>query len=261
MSLVIELCVEGVDGAVTAAAAGADRVELCASLAEGGITPSLGTLRATLRAITVPIHIMVRPRGGDFLYSEREFAAMLDDVAIFRDAGAAGVVFGCLDADGAVDEARTRAMAEQAHPASANFHRAFDMAADPHAALEALIRCGVARVLTSGQAPSALAGAPLLAALHHQAAGRIVVIGCGALRPDTIGQVIAATGLTELHFSAQTDIPSRMRFRNNQLMMGAAPNSREYLHIGTDPALVRATIAAGLCPAARQRQSLWKPLL
>ena len=197
-----------------------------------------------MRAIGIPVHVMVRPRGGDFLYSEREFASMLDDVASFRDAGAAGVVFGCLTADGAVDETRTRSLAECARPASANFHRAFDMAADPRAALEALIRCGIDRVLTSGQAPTAMDGAALLADLVRQAAGRIIILGCGALRPDTIGQVRRATGLAELHFSAQINLASGMQFRNENLTMGAAANAREFIHIGTDPALVRATIAA-----------------
>jgi copper homeostasis protein len=244
MSSLIELCVEGVDGAVTAAEAGADRIELCASLLEGGITPSLGTLLETLRAVAVPVNVMVRPRGGDFLYSAREFASMRDDVARFRDAGAAGVVFGCLLADGSVDEARTSALAERASPASSTFHRAFDMAADPAAALEALVRCGVDRVLTSGQAPTAIQGLPLLKSLVAQAAGRIIILGCGALRTDSIGQVRRAAGLTELHFSAQVEVPSAMRHRNKKLAMGGAPAKREFIHIGTDPDLVRATIAA-----------------
>jgi copper homeostasis protein len=169
---------------------------------------------------------------------------MLDDVARFRDAGAACVVFGCLNADGSVDEPRTRALAERASPASSTFHRAFDMAADPAAALEALIRCGIDRVLTSGQAPTALQGLLLLRSLSAQAAGRIVIMGCGALRPDSIGQVRREASLTELHFSAQVELPSAMRYRNRKLSMGGTPNRREFIHIGTDPDLVRATIAA-----------------
>jgi len=192
--MIFEICVEGVDGAVAAQRGGGDRVELCASLVEGGITPSLGTVRATLGAVSVPVHAMVRPRGGDFLYSELEFASMLDDVAVLRDAGVAGVVFGCLTAAGRVDEVRTRALTEIARPLSVTFHRAFDMTDDPSAALEALIRCGVDRVLTSGQAPTALAGLATLRRLNEQAAGRIVVLGCGALRPDSIGTVVRETG-------------------------------------------------------------------
>ena len=244
MSPLIELCVEGIDGAITAADAGADRVELCASLLEGGLTPSLGTLHATLRAISIPVAIMVRPRGGDFLYSELEFSSMLDDVAAFRDAGAACVVFGCLTPDGRVDEDRTARLAERASPAESTFHRAFDMTADPEAALEALIACGVTRVLTSGQAPTAIEGLPLLKRLVKRAAERIIVMGCGALRPDSIGKVRKQAGLAELHFSAQIDIASGMTFRNDRLAMGATPLSREFLRLGTDPELVRATIRA-----------------
>jgi copper homeostasis protein len=244
MKPVIELCVEGVDGAIAAQEGGADRVELCASLMEGGITPSLGTLRATLAAVSVPIHIMVRPRGGDFLYSEHEFASMLDDVAVFRDAGVAGVVFGCLTPDGQVDEARTAALVAQARPARATFHRAFDMAADPEAALEALIRCGVDIVLTSGQAPDGVAGMAMMARLVGQARGRIVILGCGGLRPETIGLVRRTAGLAELHFSAPVTLSSGMTYRKDDLAMGSAPLEREFSQVGTDPDLVRATIAA-----------------
>ena len=169
---------------------------------------------------------------------------MLEDVATFRDAGAAGVVFGCLTPDGAVDEARTRALAERASPAGSTFHRAFDMAADPAAALEALVRCGVDRVLTSGQAPSAMEGLGVLTALVKQAAGRIVVLGCGALRPDSIGVVRRAAGLEEMHVSAQCVAASGMVYRRGDLTMGNAPAEREFQHIATDQALVRATIAA-----------------
>ncbi len=240
----IEICVEGVDGAIAAAAGGADRIELCASLIEGGITPSLGTLRETLRAISLPVHVMLRPRGGDFLYSDREFASMLDDATTFRDAGAAGLVFGCLSPDGTVDAERTTRLVRAAQPASTTFHRAFDMAANPVAALETLVTCGIHRVLTSGQAPTALAGLQTLASLVNQAAHRIIILGCGALRPDTIAEVRSKTGLTELHFSAPIDRPSPMEFRNTSLAMGATPNPREYTRTETNPALIRSTIAA-----------------
>jgi copper homeostasis protein len=242
--MLFEICVEGVDGAVAAERGGGDRIELCASLVEGGITPSLGTVRATLAAVRAPVMVMVRPRGGDFLYSALEFASMRDDIAALREAGAAGVVFGCLTASGQVDEERTRELTAAARPLSVTVHRAFDMTYDPAAALEALIRCGVDRVLTSGQAPTANAGLPVLRRLAAQAAERIVVMGCGALRPDTIGTVVRETGLTELHFSAQAWVPSAMRFHNARLTMGGAAAVREYQCLTTDVAVVRATIAA-----------------
>ncbi len=244
MKPVIEICVEGVDGAVAAQAGGADRVELCASLLEGGITPSLGTVREAVRRATVPMHVIVRPRGGDFLYSDAEFASMLTDVELLRAEGVAGVVIGCLTPDGAIDEARTRALVERARPLSVTCHRAFDMTRDPAEALEALIRCGVDRVLTSGQRATAVAGLPILQAMHRQAAGRIVVLGCGDLSADTIGMIRRESGLAELHFSAGAERPSGMRYRNDAVYMGGAPPEREYVNVVTDPDLVARTIRA-----------------
>jgi len=245
----IEICVEGIDGLVAAQQGGADRVELCASLLEGGLTPSLGTVRAALDVATVPFHVMVRPRGGDFLYSAREFDSMRDDVAVFREAGVAGVVFGCLTEEAEVDTNRTRALVQLAGPAATTFHRAFDMTRDAEAALDALIACGVGRVLTSGQRDRAEDGAPLLRRLHKQAAGRIVVLGCGGLRPETIAGVQAVAQLDELHFSAPMQIASGMRWRNATLGMGGTAVDREYLLTLTDPALVARTIAAVRSPA------------
>lgn len=240
----IEICVEGIDGLVAAQQAGADRVELCASLLEGGITPSFGTVREALRLATIPFHVIVRPRGGDFLYSDAEFASMLADVAALRDLGVAGVVIGCLTAEGDIDEARTAALVSAARPLSVTCHRAFDMTRDASAALEALIRCGVDRVLTSGQRDTATQGVELLAAMVKQAAGRIIILGCGALDPANIGAVRARTGLTEMHFASLKDVPSTMRFRNTNVGMGGTEIDREYRNTVTDGALVQATIAA-----------------
>jgi copper homeostasis protein len=240
----VEVCVEGIDGAVAAEAGGAHRIELCASLIEGGITPSLGTVRAAVAAVRVPVMVMVRPRGGDFLYSAREFATMLEDVAAIRSAGAAGVVFGCLLPDGTIDEARTRALVAAARPLSVTVHRAFDMTPDPAAALEALVRCGVDRVLTSGQRARGIDGVSVLAGLVRQAAGRIVVLGCGDLDAATIGDVRRGAGLAELHFAAPAVVDSAMRYRNPALAMGGDDAGREYRHVVTDPALVRRMISA-----------------
>lgn len=240
----IEVCVEGIDGLLAAQAAGADRIELCASLLEGGITPSFGTVREALRLATIPFHVIVRPRGGDFLYSDAEFVSMLADVAELKELGVAGVVVGCLTADGDIDEERMAALVEAAGPLNVTCHRAFDMTRDPDAALEALIRAGVGRVLTSGQRDTAVEGVDLLAALVKQAAGRIVILGCGALTPDNIGAVRSATGLAEMHFASLKDVASAMRFRNPHVGMGGTDLDREYRNTVTDSALVAATIAA-----------------
>jgi copper homeostasis protein len=244
----IEVCVEGIDGLLAAQEAGADRVELCASLLEGGLTPSLGTVRTALDLATVPFHVIVRPRGGDFLYSDAEFHSMLADVEALSQLGVAGVVVGCLKPDGTIDEKRMAALVEAAGPLAVTCHRAFDMTRDPSEALEALIRCGVGRVLTSGQRDTAVEGAGLLAELVRQAADRIIILGCGALTPDDIAGVRHETGLTELHFAALKDVPSGMDFRNPKVGMGGTDLDREYRNTVTDGQLVKATIAAARRP-------------
>lgn len=240
----IEICVEGIDGLLAAQAAGADRVELCASLVEGGITPSLGTVRAALEQAKIPFHVIVRPRGGDFLYSDTEYRSMLADVDALRDLGVAGVVVGCLTADGAIDETRMSALVQAAGPLNVTCHRAFDMTRDAGEALEALVRCKVGRVLTSGQRDTAVEGIDLLARLVRQAQGRIIVLGCGGLEPTNIGDVRRKAGLTELHFAALSDVPSAMLYRNPNVGMGGTDLDREYRNTVTDRALVAATIAA-----------------
>lgn len=239
----IEVCVEGIDGLLAAQAAGADRVELCASLLEGGITPSIGTVRLAMELATVPFHVIVRPRGGDFLYSEAEFRSMLADVETLREIGVAGLVVGCLSEDGTIDESRMTALVDAAGPLAVTCHRAFDMTRDPFEALEALVRCRVGRVLTSGQRDTAVEGVDLLAALVDKAAGRIIILGCGALDPGNIRQVRERTGLTELHFAALKDVPSPMRYRNPNVGMGGTDLDREYRNTITDGRLVAETIA------------------
>lgn len=240
----IEICVEGIDGLVTAQEAGADRVEFCAALVEGGLTPSIGTVKTALAVATVPFHVIVRPRGGDFLYGDLEFRSMLDDVAALRDLGVAGVVVGCLTADGAIDEPRMSGLVAAAGSLNVTCHRAFDMTSDPYEALEALIRCGVGRVLTSGQRDSAIEGAELLAQLVERAGERIIILGCGALDADNIRNIQGQTGLTEMHFAALRDVPSGMLYRNPHVGMGGTNIEREYRVTVTDGEAVAATIAA-----------------
>jgi copper homeostasis protein len=240
----IEICVEGIDGLIAAQQAGADRVELCASLIEGGITPSLGTVRLALELATVPFHVIVRPRGGDFLYSDGEYRSMLADVEALRELGVAGVVIGCLNADGTIDETRMTELASRAGPLNVTCHRAFDMTRDPAEALEALIRCKVGRVLTSGQRDTAVEGADLLGRLVAQAADRIVVMGCGELDAGNIGGVRQRTGLWEMHFAALKNVPSSMLYRNRRVGMGGTDLDREYRNTITDGDAVAATIRA-----------------
>lgn len=246
----IEVCVEGIDGLVAAQEAGADRVELCASLIEGGLTPSLGTVRASLAAATIPFHVIVRPRGGDFLYSQLEFESMLEDVRALKALGVAGVVFGCLTADGRIDEPRMQALVEAARPMKVTCHRAFDMTRDAAEAIEALVRVGVDRVLTSGQRDTAAEGVAILRQTFAAARGRIVVMVCGALDDTNIAGIETATGAAEMHFAALETVPSGMRFRNPHVGMGGTAIEREFQLTLTDGEAVRRTIAAARGAAA-----------
>lgn len=242
--LKIEICVEGIDGLVAAQHGGADRVELCASLLEGGLTPSLGTIREALRVATIPFHVIIRPRGGDFLYSELEFQSMLEDVRAIRAMGAAGVVFGCLTADGRIDEARMTALVEAARPMATTCHRAFDMTRDPEEAIEALVRAGVDRVLTSGQRDTAVEGIPILRRAVAAARGRIRIMACGALDAGNIADVLRQSGADELHFAALRTDRSAMTYRNEHVGMGGTAIEREFELTVTDGDAVRRTIAA-----------------
>jgi len=240
----IEVCVEGVDGLLAAQKAGADRAELCASLLEGGITPSIGVVREALKLSTIPFNVIVRPRGGDFLYSEHEFQATLRDVEALRDLGVAGVVIGCLTFDGRVDVERTRALVRAAKPLTVTFHRAFDMTRDYAEAVEDLVHCGVDRVLTSGQRRTALEGIEIVRHTVKLAGDRLTVMVCGGLNAGNIGDVLERTGAYEAHFSAGKTLPSGMAFHNPHVGMGGTALEREYELTVTDEAAVRSTIAA-----------------
>ncbi len=240
----IEICVENTDGLVAAQNAGADRAELCASLVEGGLTPSYGMVREAQRVARIPFFVMVRPRGGDFLYSEIEFNSMLEDVKAFREMGVEGVVAGCLTADGRIDVARMKAIVDAARPMKVTCHRAFDMTRDHVEAIEALVEAGVDRVLTSGCHDSGVEGIAVLRESVAAAKGRIVIMGCGALDASNIAHVLDATHVDEVHFAALVWEKSGMQFRNQRIGMGGTELDREYSNQVTSEPLVRQVIAA-----------------
>jgi copper homeostasis protein len=206
----VEICVDDVEGALAAGAAGADRVELCAALSEGGVTPSAGTLAALgARAPALSVTVLVRPRGGDFVHSPIELAVVCADVSAARSIlPVLGVTVGPLDPGGRVDRRALDAVVAAAGTAPVTFHRAFDTLADQPAALEQLVDAGVTRVLTSGGAATALAGADRLRALVEQAAGRIEVMAGGGVRADHVAELVAATGVPAVHLRAARTVRS-----------------------------------------------------
>jgi copper homeostasis protein len=239
-----EVCVDSAENCALAEQGGADRVELCCALIEGGVTPSVGTVRVARKmAPRIGIMAMVRPRGGDFCYSEAEFAAMEEDTRALVEAGADGIVLGLLRPDGSVDETRTSRLVELAAPRPVTFHRAFDMSADPFEALEAIVRTGCTRILTSGQEASAIEGAELLAELVRRAGDRVTIMVGGSVRERNISRLIRLTGAGEYHFTAFDAGESRMTFRNTRIFMGGALRPPEFTLSATSPAKVAACIA------------------
>jgi copper homeostasis protein len=210
---IIEVCANSVHSCVEAEVGGAVRAELCAGIPEGGTTPSYGQM-VTARAKTssLRIHAIIRPRGGDFLYTEVEIEAMLADIRLCRRIGIDGIATGCLTKEGEIDTGLLHRLKEAAGQLSFTFHRAFDACRDPFDALEKLIDAGCDRVLTSGRQPTAEAGAPLIAELVKQAAGRICIMPGSGIRPDNIARIQAATGTTEFHASARLSVPSEMEY-------------------------------------------------
>lgn len=242
--LVLEVCLESVADVLAAQAGGADRVELCADLVEGGTTPSAGTIRLAVQEARIPVMVMIRPRGGDFLYSDLELAVMLEDIRFARDCEAHGVVCGALTADGRIDVARTARLVEAARPLRVTFHRAFDMTRDPRAALATLIDLGVDRVLTSGQQAAAPQGLGLIRQLIEEAGDRIVVMPGAGIEEHNIREVAAQTGATELHFAAFAKNESGMTYRNPRPGMSAGPAPGEFERQATDVERVRRFVAA-----------------
>jgi copper homeostasis protein len=206
---IIEICIDAVDSAQAAERGGAQRVELCSNLLEGGTTPSAGLIATIRKKASLGLQVMVRPRGGDFCYSDDEFETMRHDVLTAKSLGADGIVLGLLYADGRVDVERTRQLVELSHPLPVTFHRAFDLCPDLPAALEDVIRTGARRILTSGGEPSALAGAQSLARLVQSAAGRITILAGGGINYKNAREVVAKTGVHELHAGLRSITPSR----------------------------------------------------
>ena len=203
----IEICCGSIQSAANAKAGGAVRVELCQGLVEGGTTPSPATIQYAVRELGLKVFVLVRPRGGDFCYNELEVKTMEEDVAFCKEAGASGIVVGFLHPDGSIDTELTRRFVELSAPLPVTFHRAFDECADPLNALEQIIECGCARILTSGCKPTAIEGAEMLQQLVKQADGRITILAGSGVTPENAVALREKTGVKEIHGSCKKTRP------------------------------------------------------
>lgn len=227
----IEIATTDFETTCLAVAGGAHRIELCASLTEGGVTPSYGTIVRCRESFSVSLYPIIRPRSGDFLYSDDEYTSMQKDILLCKSLQCDGVVIGLLKSDGQIDLKRTAALIDLAYPLGVTFHRAFDRCLDPEQALEQLISIGCERVLTSGQQLTAPAGATLIAKLQQQASDRIVVMPGSGVRPDNVEELALKTGCVEFHSSLRTSAASRMEFKHPSF----AGSAESYHNPAVDP--------------------------
>jgi copper homeostasis protein len=223
MPITVEICTDSTDSAIAAESGGAQRVELCSDLVEGGITPSAGLIATVRQKIQIGLQVMIRPRGGDFHYSAEEFDIMRRDIRMAKQLGANGVVFGLLDLDGKVEVERTRDLVELARPLNVTYHRAFDMARDLEQSLEDVISTGADRILTSGAEVAAPNAVPTLQRLIAAAGERIIILVGGGMKPHNAPKVVTATGAKEIHAGLRTTMEGPMRYRNHKLVMGTIP--------------------------------------
>lgn len=232
--IIVEACVNSPESAMEAEKGGAHRVELCDNLYEGGTTPSAAAIIVTGLNIAIDLHVLIRPRGGDFLYSDLAFEVMKQDILFCKQNEVKGVVLGILKGNGEIDIERTRLLVKLAFPMSVTFHRAFDMAAEPFQALEDIISTGCSRILTSGLCNKAWDGRGMIAGLVQKAAGRIIIMAGSGINVENAERLVHFTGVTEIHTSSRTSYPSKMKFQRPAVFMGGLPQIPEYENSITD---------------------------
>jgi copper homeostasis protein len=228
MNFKLEICVDSLESAINAQTAGADRVELCSNLAEGGTTPGLGTIVSVRNNLSIDLNVIIRPRGSDFLYTDSEFDIMRRDIDVCGEAGADGIVIGILLTDGNIDTDRIVRLIEIARPMSVTFHRAFDMCLDPVKGLNDIISTGADRVLTSGQKKEATEGAKIIESLVKQANNRIIIMPGGGINESNISWLAGTTGAREFHLTGRKVVESDMIYRKSGISMGIKNDIGEF---------------------------------
>jgi copper homeostasis protein len=228
MKFKLEVCVDSVESAINAQFAGADRIELCSNLIEGGTTPSFGTIVSVRNNLSIDIHVIIRPRGSDFLYSDPEYDIMRRDIEVCGEAGANGVVLGILLSDGYIDIERTSKLVDFARPMKVTFHRAFDMCQYPGKGLEDIISTGADRLLTSGQKRDASEGSEMIANLVKQSENRIIIMPGGGIDESNISIIARTTCASEFHLTGRKVINSVMNYRKSGISMSGVPGIKEF---------------------------------
>lgn len=241
----LEVCANSVASALAAQEGGAVRVELCENLEEGGTTPSYGQITMARRLLHIKLFVLIRPRSGDFLYSDLEFEIVKTDVRNCVEAGCDGVVIGILKADGSIDVERCTELVRLAKPygLEVTFHRAFDMCADQYKALEEIIAMGCDRILTSGGRSTAMEGINILVHLGEQAAGRIAIMPGSGINNNNVADLVHFTKVTEVHSSARTRIPGKMEYKNDHILLSNGFTDEFGIDV-TDAKLVKSIIEA-----------------
>jgi copper homeostasis protein len=242
MKFQLEICTDNIESALDAQMAGANRIELCNDLPEGGTTPGYGTIVSARNNLDIGIHVIIRPRGGDFLYSDPEFDIMKSDIELCRKCRVDGIVLGILRSDGSIDIERTAKLVEFAYPMSVTFHRAFDMCSDPFQGLEDVIAAGASRLLTSGQKDKALEGAGMIGQLVKQAKDRIIIMPGSGINDSNIELIAKITGAKEFHLTGRKVTDSKMIFRKQGISMGSADGVPEFSRMVADPEKIKRII-------------------
>ena len=242
MEFKLEICTDNIQSAIDAQEAGANRIELCDNLIEGGTTPGHGAISTARARLGPGLHVIIRPRSGDFLYSNLEYEIMKRDIVFCRSCGVDGIVTGILKSDGSIDTERTRELAGLAWPMSVTFHRAFDMCRDPVKSLEDVIATGARRLLTSGQKDNAADGAALIRKLVELSGKRIIIMPGSGLNESNIEAVARQTGALEFHLTARKTIESGMSFRKEGIKMGGKAGISEFQRKVVDIEVVKRII-------------------
>ena len=242
MNFKIEICVDNTQSAIDAQNAGAQRIELCDNLPEGGTTPGYGKISSTRDNLDIRLNVLIRPRAGDFLYSDTEIDNMRRDIEICGECGVDGIVIGILRSDGEIDVERTARLVELAHPMSVTFHRAFDMCLDPIKGLEDVIAAGSDILLTSGQKNSAVDGVDLINKLVLKAGRRIIIMPGSGISESNIAMIAKETGAKEFHLSARKVIESEMIYRRDGILMGNTAGYNEFTRKVADPVKIKKVI-------------------